>query len=112
MSTPGHFFVGRGESAEWLGTVWHDGYPEPPCWPAGLRHVYSEAAYRQYVDELLRDGVCSYARPTTPGVEPPKATVTHTHPGFTFAFDEGRVWVRLHDDWVPFDAPDALERLL
>lgn len=65
MGTRCDFYVGRGESAEWLGSLAFDGYriaeveeqhkdkdaDNKACW--GIKTATSEADYRQAVSELL-----------------------------------------------------------
>lgn len=51
MGTRADFYVGRGEDAEWLGSIAVDGYPSSV--PASIRGAASEAAYRRAVAAFL-----------------------------------------------------------
>ena len=53
MGTRADFYVGRGESAEWLGSIGWDGYPKG-IHEAVLRSM-SEAEFRGQVAEFLKD---------------------------------------------------------
>jgi hypothetical protein len=50
MGTRADFYVGRGESAEWLGSIAYDGYPEGE--PGGLLKIGDEAKFRKRVDRV------------------------------------------------------------
>jgi hypothetical protein len=51
MGTRADFYVGRGESAEWLGSIAYDGYPEGE--PGGLLKIGDEAKFRKRVATML-----------------------------------------------------------
>jgi hypothetical protein len=53
MGTRADFYVGRGESAEWLGSIGWDGYPDGI--DKQLLGCTSEAAFRHAVTEFLKD---------------------------------------------------------
>lgn len=57
MGTRADFYVGDGESAEWLGSVAFDGYPSGI--PKGILTAPNEQAYRNAVGRLLNS--CSHA---------------------------------------------------
>lgn len=54
MGTRADFYVGRGESAEWLGSIGRDGYPEGGH-PEALKGASSEKEYRERVEALLTE---------------------------------------------------------
>jgi len=53
MGTRADFYVGRGEQAEWLGSIAWDGYPSGN--PAPVTAMTSEAAYREKVEAVLSE---------------------------------------------------------
>lgn len=53
MATRADFYVGRGEDAEWLGSIAFDGYPGGI--PDAIRQATTERAYRDAVLDMLRD---------------------------------------------------------
>lgn len=53
MGTRADFYVGRGENAEWLGSIAWDGYPDGI--DQQLLNCTGEAAYRHAVAEFLKD---------------------------------------------------------
>ena len=99
MGTRADFYVGRGESAEWLGSIAWDGYPSGI---AGSKHSTSkgdikacpilnattEKAFRRVVSaELARrdDG-------TAPNMGWPWPWETSATTDFAYAFDQGKVY--------------------
>jgi hypothetical protein len=53
MGTRADFYVGRGENAEWLGSIAWDGYPDGI--ETQLLNCTGEAAYRHAVAEFLKE---------------------------------------------------------
>lgn len=53
MGTRADFYIGRDKSAEWLGSIAMDGYPDDPGHPKVLRDVNSKDDFRSRVDEIL-----------------------------------------------------------
>ena len=53
MGTRADFYVGRGENAEWLGSIAWDGYPERI--PNTILAQHNEAVYRLEVGLFLGD---------------------------------------------------------
>ena len=51
MGTRADFYVGRGENAEWIGSIALDGYPSGI--PDHVLSVESEIGYRKYVKEFV-----------------------------------------------------------
>lgn len=52
MGTRADFYVGRGEQAEWLGSIAFDGYPDGI--PERVRCASTEEMYREALDEMFR----------------------------------------------------------
>lgn len=52
MGTRADFYVGRGEKAEWLGSIAWDGYPDGI--PKQILNCTGEAAFRHAVDEFMK----------------------------------------------------------
>jgi hypothetical protein len=53
MGTRADFYVGTGETAEWLGSIGWDGYPDGN--PADLIRANSEAEYRELVAKCIAE---------------------------------------------------------
>lgn len=87
MGTRADFYVGRGEHAEWLGSVAYDGYPEG-LFPTPVEPSWTEAAWRAHVATLLdrSDG-------TRPADGWPWPWEDSRTTDFAYAFDDGAVWV-------------------
>lgn len=51
MGTRADFYVGRGEDAEWLGSIAFDGYPDG--YPEDVLRAEDEAQFRKRVAQLL-----------------------------------------------------------
>lgn len=116
MGTRADFYLGRGETAEWLGSVAWDGYPDgivphgeeferivsslpPSCktieWPAG-QHLFdstTEAEFRERLERffLYRDDV---SRPADGWPWPWDNSGTTD---YAYAFDAGAVWATAYD---------------
>lgn len=112
MGTRADFYIGRGESAEWLGSIAWDGYPEGitpedvpevvrtpiqtlklprhKSWPEG-QHLFDATTREQFVERLElffldRDDV------TRPAQGWPWPWEDSGTTDFAYAFDDGRVW--------------------
>jgi hypothetical protein len=100
MGTRADFYVGRGEGAEWLGSVAWDGYPEGFD-TAGLLTASTEAEFRQLVAQEIAgrdDG-------TTPAMGWPWPWDNSQTTDYAYAFDGGEVWGSYFGhDW--FDASE------
>lgn len=86
MGNKADFYVGRGYTAEWLGSIGWDGLP------AGLPSVLLAA---DTVD-VFRTGVATLLSNRADGITPaqgwPWTWDTSHGTSYTYAFDEGRVW--------------------
>ncbi len=85
MGTRADFYVGRGENADWLGSIAWDGYPKGI--DKQLLNCTSEEAYRHAVADFLK-GRDDRSLPED-GWPWPWET-SHTT-DYAYAFDEGRV---------------------
>ena len=89
MGTRADFYVGRGEQAEWLGSIAWDGYP-PGVFDNMdvLRQVTEEDAWRHHVSEFLaiRDDS------TLPEAGWPWPWEDSGTTDYAYAFDGGQVW--------------------
>jgi len=86
MGTRADFYVGRGEDAEWLGSIAWDGYPSGT--DDGLLSAASEKQFRHHLARFLstRDDA------TLPEMGWPWPWETSHTTDFAYAFDDGRVW--------------------
>lgn len=97
MGTRADFYVGRGEGAEWLGSIAWDGYPTAVL---GREHrtllmdASSEEAFREAVKVQLGPRE-DFTRPED-GWPWPWETSNTTD--YAYAFDEGQLWVH-GQDW-------------
>lgn len=90
MGTRADFYVGRGENAEYLGSVGWDGHQE------NMLHLESkfEAQYRLNVKDLIdeQEGWTKWPWPWED---------SHTT-DYSYAFDDDRVWVSCFGtEWIP-----------
>lgn len=86
MGTRADFYVGRGESAEWLGSIAWDGYPggiNKPLLKADTEKKYRAAVVRFFAD---REDV---TRPVDGWPWPWENSLTTD---YAYAFDDGKVW--------------------
>lgn len=86
MGTRADFYVGRGEGAEWLGSIAWDGYPDGI--DKAVKQANTEARYRAAVSAFL--GPRKDATLPAHGWPWPWET-SHTT-DYAYAFDDGRVY--------------------
>lgn len=86
MGTRADFYVGRGEDAEWLGSIAWDGYPDGL--PAYLRAARSEQQFRTEVRVFSR----TRDDWTAPEDGWPWPWDDSNTTDYAYAFDDGRVW--------------------
>lgn len=87
MGTRADFYVGRGQDAEWLGSIAFDGYPDEDN--NRLLKIDREDEFRRQVSEFLEerdDG-------TTPDQGWPWPWNDSRTTDYSYAFDKGEVWV-------------------
>ena len=53
MGTRADFYVGRGEEAEWLGSIAWDGYPDGI--PDEIKTAANEAVFREAVEKMIQE---------------------------------------------------------
>lgn len=100
MGTRADFYVGRGKSAEWIGSIAWDGYPGGN--PEPLVKLHDEKEYRAKVAEILSgpDGGA-----TKPDQGWPWPWENSNTTDYAYAFDGGRVWgTCFGNGWWPADA--------
>ena len=104
MGTRADFYVGRGEDAEWLGSIAYDGYPEGH--PSQLDgNASEEAHYREDVVELL--GSVDHASLPDRGWPWPWEDSATTD--YAYAWEDGRVWIsNFGQSWISWDDYHAL----
>jgi hypothetical protein len=86
MGTRADFYVGRGESAEWLGSIAWDGYPNGIA--DAVLKAKSEPDYRSALKEFLSDRNDT----TLPEQGWPWPWETSSTTDFAYAFDGGKVY--------------------
>lgn len=87
MGTRADFYVGRGATAEWLGSIAFDGYPSGIA--DNVLHATTEARYRAAVDDFLTAEASHATRPSEGWPWPWKDSRTTD---YAYAFDGRRVW--------------------
>lgn len=86
MGTRADFYVGRGPSAEWLGSIAWDGHPETRL---PQLDSSSEAAYRASVEAIL----AKEDHATRPADGWPWPWEDSRMTDYAYAFDAGEVWM-------------------
>lgn len=86
MSTKADFYVGRGEGAEWIGSLAENGYPENL--PNAVRTATTEANYRAAVSAFF----ASRADAVLPNQKWPWLWKDSSTTDHAYAFDAGAVW--------------------
>src|SRR4051812_10557277 len=112
MGTRADFYVGRGETAEWLGSIAWDGYPSG-LYDTLRFSVETEEAWRQNIADTLsqRDDA------TTPDKGWPWPWDDSGTTDYAYAFDGGKVyasnfgrpWFVVEPEGVDFGEPDEDE---
>lgn len=97
MGTRADFYVGRGDKAEWLGSVAWDGYPDG-FERDGLLNASTEQQFR----EAVADELASRLDGTTPEMGWPWPWEDSHTTDYAYAFDSGKVYGSCGDHW--FDA--------
>jgi hypothetical protein len=87
MGTRADFYVGRGNHAEWLGSIAWDGYPDGN--PAPLFGATDEADYRQRVEDIAVSCAGHWTAPEDGWPWPWEDSRTTD---YAYAWDDGRVW--------------------
>lgn len=97
MGTRADFYVGRGENAEWLGSVAYDGYPSG-FWKKPYPIEWTEGEWRAWVAKLMaeRDDA------TTPDMGWPWPWEDSRTTDYAYAFDADTVWASpFGRSWLP-----------
>lgn len=103
MGTRADFYVGRGEKAEWLGSVAMDGYPDGK-WADYVVKCATADSFRAAVEKML--GECEHGTKPERGWPWPWEDSRTTD--FSYAFDDGKVWASCFGyEW--FDPTIAVE---
>ena len=87
MGSRADFYVGRGPSAEWLGSIPFDGYPDGN--PEPVLDIADEQAFREAVEKILVEEADVATRPSMGWPWPWDDSCTSD---FAYCFAEGRVW--------------------
>lgn len=104
MGTRADFYVGRGEQAEWLGSIAWDGYPDGVV-EAVLKATNAET----YRDEVARF-LASHTDATLPDQGWPWPWEDSQLTDYSYAFDGERVWMSpFGHGWQPADEPEPEE---
>ena len=86
MGTRADFYVGRGESAEWLGSVAWDGYP------GGFRKsLFTPTTETNWRRRIARE-LASRDDATTPDKGWPWPWEDSRTTDYAYAYDDGRIW--------------------
>lgn len=102
MGTRADFYIGRGEAAEWLGSIAWDGYPE------GIAAPLIEAT----TAEGFRNALVNFASGrddfTSPEHGWPWPWDTSATTDYAYALDEGKVWASgFGGAWFDASLPDT-----
>jgi hypothetical protein len=96
MGTRADFYVGRGVSAQWIGSIAMDGYPAGE--PESVLKVSSEEEWRAGVADLLNH----IEHATSPEQGWPWPWDNGHLTDYSYSFAEGRVWVaKFGHGWWP-----------
>ena len=101
MGTRADFYVGRGEHAEWIGSIAYDGYPD------GIARselaAKSEKEFRDEVASLIRNR----SHGTTPDRGWPWPWDDSRTTDYAYAFDDGAVFMSVFGRrWLPVTPDD------
>jgi len=100
MGTRADFYVGRGKSAEWIGSIAYDGYPEGV--PEDVVKTSTESEFRSEVAKLTggEDG-------TLPSMGWPWPWENSNTTDYAYAFEGGQVYGTCFGrGWWPADKPE------
>ena len=88
MGTRADFYVGRGELAEWIGSIAWDGYPE------GIKPTVLNALYEQRFRDAVKDFLAEQEDngSTAPEMGWPWPWTDSRTTDYSYAFDNGKVW--------------------
>jgi len=101
MGTRADFYVGRGENAEWLGSIAWDGYPERI--PNTILAQHNEAVYRLEVGLFLGDRNDA----TLPEMGWPWPWKDSKITDYAYAFDNGKVYAASFGyEWFVANEPE------
>lgn len=103
MGTRADFYVGRGESAEWLGSISWDGYPAGMPWE--LLQTLNESMFRREVAKFIE----SREDGTKPEMGWPWPWSNSQTTDYSYAFDDGQVWASCfgHQWFDPNNPPES-----
>ena len=99
MGTRADFYVGRGEHAEWLGSIAWDGYPRGI--DKQVLGCQSEEAFRHAVATFL----AGRENKTLPEQGWPWPWMDSSTTDYAYAFDEGQVWAA-SEGWFDPNKPE------
>ena len=109
MGTRADFYVGRGEQAEWIGSIGWDGYPNDGT--VALCKATTEAEFRAAVTEFFET---EHKDDTTlPADGWPWPWNNSQTTDYSYAFDGGKVWVSNfgHPWYDPFETNENDEEV-
>lgn len=86
MGTRADFYVGRGEQAEWLGSIAYDGYPD------GIDKLVLEAKTEDEFRAAVAAFLARETSATLPEMGWPWPWDNSKTTDYSYAFDDGRVW--------------------
>ena len=102
MGTRADFYVGRGEQAEWLGSIAWDGSEVD----AQIRQCQSPEAFRHAVESFLKEREDA----TWPKDGWPWPWEDSQTTDYAWAFDEGKTWFSVFGkEWWPADGPEPTD---
>lgn len=117
MGTRADFYIGRGEQAEWLGSIAWDGYPEgielttakknSEPFPAG-KHLFDATTVDEFRARLAQY-FANRNDVTLPEMGWPWPWKDSNTTDYAYAFDDGRVWANNfgHGWWPAAEGPEA-----
>jgi len=88
MGTRADFYIGRGEKAEWLGSIAFDGYPDGISKDKSVFNIASESGFRELVAQILQ----SRNDATLPSQGWPWPWEDSRTTDYAYAFDQGKIW--------------------
>lgn len=102
MGTRADFYVGRGKTAEWIGSTAYDGFPGE--FPKSVTGARTEAGYRRGVAAML----ASRDDATTPEQGWPWPWEDSNTTDYSYAFDDKTVWYTASDgNWYDASKPEV-----